>query len=128
LGLHTVGRRDLVEAPMPWCDAWNGRPHTIAAMTAYFIADVAWKDDAAREQYVGSFGATLRPYGGRILVAGPAEHVEGDWHPARIVVLEFEDVEHAHAWYNSAEYNGVKTFRHQGADSSMVLVTAAFSG
>jgi uncharacterized protein (DUF1330 family) len=97
-------------------------------MSAYYIADVDWRDDAARQQYVDSFGATLRPYGGRILVAGPAEHVEGDWHPARIVVLEFEDVEHARAWHNSAEYDNVKAFRHQGADSRMVLVTAAFSG
>jgi uncharacterized protein (DUF1330 family) len=97
-------------------------------VTAYFITDVAWKDDAARQQYVASFGATLRPYGGRILLAGPAEHVEGDWHPARIVVLEFDKVEQAHAWYNSPEYADVRVFRHQGADSKMVLVTTGFSG
>jgi uncharacterized protein (DUF1330 family) len=97
-------------------------------VTAFFIADVAWRDEAARQQYMASFGATLRPYGGRIVLAGPAEHIEGDWHPARVVLLEFDNVEHARAWYNSAEYENVRSFRHQGADTKMVLVATGFSG
>jgi uncharacterized protein (DUF1330 family) len=97
-------------------------------VAAYFIVDVAWRDDSAREQYVASFGATLRPYGGRVVLAGPGEHIEGDWHPARVVLLEFGSVESARAWYNSAEYQTIKSFRHQGADSKMILVTGGYSG
>jgi uncharacterized protein (DUF1330 family) len=97
-------------------------------VSAYFIADVDWRDTAARDQYTASFGATLKPYGGRVVFAGPAEHIEGDWHPARVVLLEFDTAERAHAWYRSAEYASIKQFRHEGADSRMVLVTGKFNG
>jgi uncharacterized protein (DUF1330 family) len=97
-------------------------------VAAYFIVDVAWRDDAARQQYVASFGDTLKPYGGRVVLAGPAEHIEGDWNPERVVLLEFVTVERAHAWYNSAEYEKVKPLRHQGADSKMILVETGYSG
>ena len=91
-------------------------------MSAYFIAEVVWKDDAARQQYVASFGKTLEPYSGRVVAAGPAENIEGDWHPARLVLLEFDNLERAHAWYRSDEYAKVKGFRHDGADSKIVLI------
>jgi uncharacterized protein (DUF1330 family) len=92
---------------------------------AYFIAEVVWKDDAARQEYVAAFGPTLEPYGGRLVLAGPAETVEGDWHPARVVLLEFDSVERARAWYDSAEYARIKALRHHGADSKIVLVASS---
>jgi uncharacterized protein (DUF1330 family) len=79
-------------------------------------------------QYIAAFGATLKPYAGRVVLAGPAERVEGGWYPARVVLLEFDNAERARAWYNSAEYEKVKLFRHQGADSKMVLVETGYSG
>jgi uncharacterized protein (DUF1330 family) len=106
----------------------DDRRSRIRPVAAYFIVDVAWRDDTARQQYVASFGATLTPYGGRVVLAGPAEVVEGDWHPDRLVLLEFDNVERAHAWYHSAEYEQLKHFRHQGADSKMVLVATGYSG
>jgi uncharacterized protein (DUF1330 family) len=42
--------------------------------------------------------------------------------------LEFENAEHARAWYQSDWYEAGKHFRHQGADSKMVLVVTSFSG
>jgi uncharacterized protein (DUF1330 family) len=45
-----------------------------------------------------------------------------------VVLLEFESVERARAWYTSAEYEKVKPFRHQGAESKMILVGNAYGG
>jgi uncharacterized protein (DUF1330 family) len=97
-------------------------------VSAYFIGDITWRDDAARELYAASFNSTLKAYGGRVVLAGPAEHLEGDWHPARVVLLEFDNADHAHAWYDSPEYGEIKSLRQQGADSKMVLVVTGFSG
>jgi uncharacterized protein (DUF1330 family) len=97
-------------------------------VSAYFIGDITWRDDAAREQYTASFNSTLKAYGGRVVLAGPAEHFEGDWYPARVVLLEFDNADRARAWYHSAEYEKIKSFRLQGADSKMVLVVTGFSG
>ncbi|MBV9172042.1 MAG: DUF1330 domain-containing protein [Chloroflexi bacterium] len=94
-------------------------------MSAYLIAEVVWKDDAARQQYLAGFGRTLEPYGGRVAFAGPAENIEGDWHPALLALVEFGSLEQARAWYRSAEYATVKEFRHRGADSKIVLVGSA---
>jgi uncharacterized protein (DUF1330 family) len=56
-----------------------------------------------------------------VAVAGPPEHIEGDWHPELVVLLEFENEERARAWYTGAEYEKVKPLRHQGAESKMIL-------
>jgi hypothetical protein len=42
-------------------------------VAAYFIVDVAWRDDSARQQYVASFFTTLNPYSGRVVLAEPGE-------------------------------------------------------
>ncbi len=94
-------------------------------MSAYFIAEVHWKDQTARQQYIAGFGATLEPYGGRVAFAGPAENIEGDWHPALLALLEFDTLEQARSWYNSPEYGSVRELRHRGADSKMVLMGTA---
>ena len=94
-------------------------------MSAYFLAEVDWKDQTARQQYIASFAATLAPYGGRVAFAGPAENIEGDWHPTLLALLEFDTLEQARSWYNSPEYGRVKELRHHGADSKMVLVGTA---
>ena len=97
-------------------------------MSAYFIVDVVWKDDTSRKQYLAAVGATLESYGGRVAVAGPAEQIEGNWRPELVVVLEFDSVERARAWYVCDEYEKVKPFRHQGAESKMILVGNACGG
>lgn len=100
-------------------------PAYYPGMSAYFIAEVDWKDAAARQLYLTVFGPTLEPYGGRVAFAEPAENIEGDWHPALVALVEFDSLEQAHAWYRCPEYARVKEFRHRGADSRMVLVGSA---
>ena len=48
--------------------------------------------------------------------------MEGDWEPNRVVVLEFESVAQAKAWYNSDEYREPKGIRHSASHAKMIVV------
>ncbi len=90
-------------------------------MAAYFIIDM---QDAARfETYQQLVPATVAQYGGRYLVRGGQHEVlEGNWHPTRLVVLEFPSVEAAKRWYESEEYRKIKPLPRLQTRSDMVLV------
>jgi uncharacterized protein (DUF1330 family) len=92
-------------------------------MAAYFIVDVDVKNAEAYESYKHSAAASIAQYGGRYLVRGGTHEVlEGEWHPTRLVVLEFPSVDAAKRWYTSPEYADVKPIRLEHAVSDMVLV------
>jgi uncharacterized protein (DUF1330 family) len=92
-------------------------------MAAYFIVDVDVKNAKAYESYKHSAAASIAQYGGRYLVRGGAHEIlEGEWHPTRLVVLEFPSVDTAKRWYTSPEYADVKPIRLEHAVSNMVLV------
>jgi len=48
--------------------------------------------------------------------------LEGDWHPARLVVLEFEDLAAARRWYESEGYRAARQLRQGAARLRMVAV------
>ncbi len=92
-------------------------------MAAYFIVDVDVKNPQAYEAYKQAAAASIAQYGGRYLVRGGKHDVlEGQWHPTRLVILEFPTVETAKRWYTSPEYAKVKPIRLQHAESDLVLV------
>lgn len=93
-------------------------------MSAYIIANVEVTDAAAYDRYRKDVPATIEKYGGRFLVRGGAvEALEGDFVPKRIVVLEFPSLERAKAWWDSAEYQPLRTLR-QGASRGDLFVVA----
>jgi uncharacterized protein (DUF1330 family) len=66
---------------------------------------------------------TILQAGGQVLVADDApEQIEGSWHGTRTVVLEFESVQAARDWYNSAEYQEHAGLRHAAADNKAAIV------
>lgn len=95
-------------------------------MSAYIIAEVKVHDAKLYEEYKGRVRPTLEEYNGRFLVrGGETELLEGDWNPARLVVLEFPSVEDARAWWSSKEYAEPKALRQRSAVTQMVLVQGA---
>jgi uncharacterized protein (DUF1330 family) len=92
-------------------------------MPAYFIFDLDVHDPAGMLQYLERVPGTLTKYGGRYIVrGGQFEVVEGDWQPARVVMLEFPNMEQAKLWYDSDEYQDMKAARFKAAKSNIVLV------
>lgn len=92
-------------------------------MPTYLIAEVDVTDPAGFEEYRKQVPATIAKYGGRFVVRGGAvETLEGDWRPARLVVLEFPTVEQAKRWYDGPEYKGPKALRQRTARTKLLLV------
>jgi len=91
-------------------------------MSAYVIVDIEVIDPVRYEEYKKLAAPTVTAYGGRYVVRGGAtETLEGDWVPKRFVVLEFETVEQAKAWWSSPEYAPAKALRQQTANTQMIV-------
>ncbi len=92
-------------------------------MAAYVIANIEVTDPAQYEDYKKLAGPAIEACGGKYLVrGGKTEVLEGKWQPNRLVMLEFESVEKAQAWWESTHYAQAKAIRQGSANSSMVIV------
>ena len=92
-------------------------------MTAYVIVDIHVTDPVRYEDYKKLAAPTVGLYGGKYIArGGKTETLEGDWAPARLVILQFDSVEQAKNWHNSAEYSGPRNLRHEAAISNMVVI------
>jgi len=95
-------------------------------MAAYLIGDIEVTDPEAYEKYRAGVPATIAAYGGKFLVRGAqGEVAEGTWTPNRLVVLEFESMERAKAWYNSPEYADLKKLRQSASNSNIIFAEGA---
>ena len=92
-------------------------------MPAYVIADVKITDPETYRRYVELVPATIAAFGGRYLArGGTVEVLDGDQQLNRMVILEFEDIERVHAWWNSEAYRGPRALREASAESTILLV------
>ncbi len=81
-------------------------------MPAYVIADVDVSDPAKYEGYKALSPGAVAAAGGKFMARGGATAVlEGDWNPARLVVIEFADLDAARAFYDSALYAQARVAR-----------------
>ena len=75
-----------------------------ATVSAYVLVEVEVENPERYAEYRPLAAESLAKHGGRFLVrGGKTEVLEGEWF-RRIVVLEFDSLEAAHAWYYSDEY------------------------
>jgi uncharacterized protein (DUF1330 family) len=92
-------------------------------MPAYVIVETDVTDPERYEQYKDATPTAIAAGGGRFLVRGGESTIlEGDWHPSRLVVLEFEDLAAAERWYESEAYQAAKKLREGAAHMRMVAV------
>jgi uncharacterized protein (DUF1330 family) len=93
-----------------------------AKAAGYIIAEVDVKDAPTFQKYAAQVPPTMAPFGGHDLVrGGKAEALEGEA-PKRMVVIKFESVEKARAWYNSPAYDAIKGLRINSTQSRLILV------
>ncbi|MCG8690737.1 MAG: DUF1330 domain-containing protein [Minwuiales bacterium] len=90
---------------------------------AYIIVQVDVHDEEKYEEYRKLVPPTIAKYGGEYLVRGGRfEKLEGDEPYPRIVVLKFESMEQAKAWYHSEDYAGPMAIRHSASVANSILV------
>jgi uncharacterized protein (DUF1330 family) len=91
-------------------------------MPAYIIADIEVTDPEGYEDYKKAAGPSVAAFGGRYVARGGAvEILEGDWVPKRFVMVEFDSLASAKAWYGSQEYEAAKEIRQRTAVTHMIL-------
>ena len=91
-------------------------------MAAYIIFTEDVTNPEALQAYAAKAVPTVLQYGGVPRIAsGASEVLEGEWHGHQTVMIEFESVEAAKAWYDSPEYQAVIGERHAAANSNAVI-------
>ena len=92
-------------------------------MPAYVIVETDITDPERYARYMAASPAAVAEGGGRFVVrGGEVQVLEGEWHPPRLVVLEFDDLEAAQRWYDSPQYRTVRALREGAGNVNMVLV------
>ena len=90
---------------------------------AYLVVDAKSTDPQRMVEYRRLSSIAVDRFGGRFLVRGGAyEVLEGQWQPQRLVVIEFESVAQAKAFYDSPEYVAARQARAGVSSFDMVLV------
>ena len=90
---------------------------------AYYIADFELTDPEGIRPYSAGVAATFEPFGGRFIVrGGEIAALEGEPPKGRLVVIAFDSMEKAQAWYNSAEYQSLKPIRQKSGNSRTFIV------
>jgi len=91
-------------------------------MTAFLVVEIQIIDPENYEMVKKLTPPTVALYGGKYLArGGKTVTLEGQWNPLRLVIMEFESMDQAKAWWNSDEYAPVKQMRQQFAITNMVL-------
>jgi uncharacterized protein (DUF1330 family) len=92
-------------------------------VAAYVVVEIEVTDPVRYEAYKQMAEASVTAFDGKYIVrGGPVETLEGDWRPARFVVLEFPSAERAREWWSSEMYRPGKALRQATARSQMILV------
>jgi uncharacterized protein (DUF1330 family) len=95
-------------------------------MPAYVIAEVEVTDPAAYKLYADKAPGVTLPAGGKYLArAGHVEALEGEPPRSRVVVIEFEDLEKARAFYYGKAYQELVPLRQAASKGRLFLVEGA---
>ena len=91
-------------------------------MSVYLIIEIKALNPALYSQYVAKVADVVLKHGGRYLVrGGKGTTFAGDWKPERMILIEFESMERARAWWDSPEYAPAKAIRQSCADTQLVI-------
>jgi uncharacterized protein (DUF1330 family)/quinol monooxygenase YgiN len=94
-----------------------------ATRPAYYLADFELTDAAAIKPYSAAVESTFQPYGGRYLIrGGAATQLEGEAPRGRLVMIAFDSMAQAQAWYDSPAYDKLKPIRHRAGNSRVRIV------
>jgi len=92
-------------------------------MSAYLILDIDVTNQELYAEYVARATSIIESAGGRHLVrGGSVTRLSGEWHPKRLVAIEFKTVEQARQCFASTEHLEIAPLREQAAISRAIIV------
>ncbi len=90
---------------------------------AYVIAEVEVTDLPGMQRYGQKVPETLTPFNHQYLVrSNKIQSLEGEPPKGGIVVIAFDSVEKARAWYDSPAYAAIRPIRQKAAKSRIFIV------
>lgn len=95
----------------------------LRAAPAYYIAEFELTDREALRPYAERVESTFAPFGGRYIVrGGQSDALEGNAPKPRIVIIAFDSLEQARAWYNSPAYAEIRPIRQRSGRTNAYIV------
>jgi uncharacterized protein (DUF1330 family) len=92
-------------------------------VSAYVIAHIDVKDPERYKDYIHMSPISITKYGGRFIArGGKTDVLEGNWHPKRLVLLEFPSAEQARRWWESEEYAPARALRQATSYGELVII------
>lgn len=84
-------------------------------MTAYFVIELDVEDGPSLAEYERAVTEHVVAAGGRFLVRGNEfRPIEGGWHPKRLIIIEFPDLDAVERYYHSEPNQTLKRTRLAG--------------
>ena len=91
-------------------------------MPAYIIADITVTNAEGYVPYREAAQKSIAAHGGRYIArGGEVQVLEGNWNPARLVIIEFPSMDAARKWYHSPEYQQALKIRHAHSSGHVIL-------
>ena len=88
----------------------------------YLIAHIRVEDKEAFEEFKQLSGAAIKAHKGNVLVRNPSpDHREGAAQ-GLVIVIEFESIDAAQAFYESDAYSEARAIREKISETDLVLV------
>jgi uncharacterized protein (DUF1330 family) len=93
---------------------------------AYYVADFMPRDIEAIRPYSAKVESTFTPFSGRYVVRGGSVlPLEGVAPTGRMIVIEFDSLDQAKAWYNSPAYAEIRPIRHRAGETNAYFMEAS---
>jgi len=100
----------------------NGDPSEGKAGLGYIYVEMTIRDPESMKQYTALSAPAAKAAGGRYIVLGRPECLEGTCGADRVALVEFATAEAARAFYHSAAYQAAREKRLGKAEFRMVLL------
>ncbi|MCU4652450.1 DUF1330 domain-containing protein [Roseibacterium sp. SDUM158016] len=88
----------------------------------YIVANIRARDRAGMQRFAEASAPVIAEYGGRVLARDPAPELREGELEGISVIVEFDDVETARRFYESAGYTAARTIREAIADTDLRIV------
>ncbi|CAD6558127.1 hypothetical protein LMG28727_06531 [Paraburkholderia kirstenboschensis] len=93
------------------------------ATPAYYVAEFQATDSEGIKPYSAKVESTFKPFSGRYIVRGGELDVkEGFGAQGRLVMIKFDSLAQAQAWYNSPAYQAIIPIRHRSGNTRAYIV------
>jgi uncharacterized protein (DUF1330 family) len=92
-------------------------------MAAYLLVNVDVHDESVYAEYKARVPDVVRQFGGEYLARGGlTETLEGPWQLQRVALFRFPDADSARAFYQSEQYQPLKSLRQKVSEMDVVLI------